>query len=665
MRYWLAEKDPADVINHIEYFHGKSVIWSSNPIAQAWARNTFAYHSPVLEASSWETSLGYEGEQGELVRMMVPQARHLVRQLITLVTKQRVSFRSIAEKRGSDVMQEVKLSNAILEQEADDQNLDARGEDLVESALVEGMGFLKTTWRSDRGEIWTSEGKKPIYSGKPEVASVSVFDCLWSYDQNSWEDQDWVEVRTKKLRWDLIEQFPKLRDRLLALPSAAEGVEEYQSEYEVLTKDDYVWVYELYHRPCATMPKGRLLVYADADTVFYDDVNMYGCIPVRCMMPEPIRRWTLGYPMFSNLMPMQEMLDHSFSAVATNQSAFAVQNVTVPRGSNLGVQDILGMNFISYTPQNVPNGGKPEPLNLTQSSPETFKFIDLLHQHMQQLSNISPAARGEPPPGVTSGTAIATLTANAIEFINSVAKSYNRTMETVGYDIINAYRHFAKVEHIAHVTGRHMNSYSKEFVGKDLDPIKFVKISRINPVMQTLSGRTDLAEKLVQSGLIKNAQDYFSILEGEDISKLTEVEMSENDLIESENERIMDEEPVQALSTDDHPVHVRKHAALLNNPEVRMNSDKIMAIMEHIEEHLQLSKQTDPYLTAMVRTGQAPASPPAGGQGAPGGEVLGGADPSGAPPPDGEQGLVGDSPLPADPAESPAQPAEDLLARGV
>jgi saccharopine dehydrogenase-like NADP-dependent oxidoreductase len=77
-------------------------------------------------------------------------------------------------------------------------------------------------------------------------------------------------------------------------------------------------------------------------------------------------------------MACQEMLDNGLSAIATNQSQFAVQSVAIPRGAGVNVQELGGMRFVSFTPQNVPGGGKPEPLQLSATSPETFKFIDVL-----------------------------------------------------------------------------------------------------------------------------------------------------------------------------------------------------------------------------------------------------------------------------------------------
>jgi hypothetical protein len=129
--------------------------------------------------------------------------------------------------------------------------------------------------------------------------------------------------------------------------------------------------------------------------------------------------------------------------------------------------------------------------------------------------------------------------------------------------------------------------------------------------------------------------EYVAILEGEPLSKLYDTELSEEDLENQENEMLSKGQAVPALATDDHPCHIRSHAGLLNDPMIRMNGEKNGIILEHIMEHYELAKNTDPILTAMVRTGKMPEGammqPGAGPGGPPEGPGM--APPPSAPPP--------------------------------
>ncbi len=647
--YWFSEE--ADKI--AKKLCAKQETWltySSNPIAEAWIRNSIAYYSAISEANDWQSALGYVGEQGELVKMAVPQARSLIRQIVTLVTKQRLAFTSIAEASGSDVMQAVKIASALTEELIQEQKLDKKSELITEQACIWGLSFLKVGWRTDKGTPYAASEQvvedmampQAVYDGDVEISVPTVFDVYFDARIDDFDNVPWAVVRTIKNRWDMIAQFPELESEIMAIPRIIvreSGVRDHSTDLE---SDDMIYVYEAYHKPCPALPAGRMIMYSDDRTIYFDGQNRYGCIPLIPVRPEPIHKSGYGYPILSNLLPCQEMYDHSLSAIATNQSATAVQQILCPRGADISSQDVGGLNFVFFTPQNVDGGGKPEPMQLTQSAPETFKFAEVLKGYMLEISGINSAVRGAPPPGVTSGTAIATLTANSLEFMSSLQKSVDMALEGAITLALKTYMEFADVPRSILVTGKNNMAYGYEFTGKDLKAIKKVKINRSNPLMGTIAGRSDIAEKLLQTGLIKSPQQYFRIIEGAPTEELYRQELSETDLQVSENEALMRGEQVLVLATDDHPAHIQYHNMLLNNPEIRKNGQMVGAILQHIEEHNALAQTTDPALQAMVRTGKIPKMAPA--QAMPTGPVM------------PEQG-------PAEKTAEPAPTAEDNLGR--
>jgi len=217
---------------------------------------------------------------------------------------------------------------------------------------------------------------------------------------------------------------------------------------------------------------------------------------------------------------------------------------------------------------------------------------------------------------------------------------------------INAYRRFASIPKMVSITGKQNQTINKEFLGKDLDPVKAVKISVINPIMQSTAGRVDIAEKLLAQGMIKNAEDYIAILDGAPLSRMTKGVLSEVDLVELENEKMGEGQEVQALATDKHSYHINEHKTLLNDPQVRGNDQMVQIVLNHVLQHLQLEKETDPMLKAIIATGQAPMMPP--------GPPMGG-PPMGAPPtpPDGGVG-----PVMGEGTNEASESSKDLLGRG-
>lgn len=649
--YWL-EKDPDEIVSHLEGFHNHWVNWTGAPFKQMWLRNYIAYYSPVLHPGSWDTSLIFEGVQGELIRFYTPKARTLIRQLTSIVTKQRLSFQASAA-RGSDTntMNQVKLANALADQIVRDQRLDNKVDQLVEGSLVTGVWFTKATWRTDYGDDYITDDRgNKIKNGDVEISTLSPFNVFYNTSL-PWDQQPWVECRVRRNRWDLIAEFPKLEEELLAVPSVTEQRGPHNWVDNQLPDDDIVYVYEFYHKPTPSMPEGKMLIYCDEKTIMYgdeDSKNIYGCIPIEANFPELALDSGLGYSRLTDLMGSQEMYDNSLSAIATNQSSFAVQNIAIPRGSNVNVNELAGMNFVEFTPQQgVAGGGKPEALQLSQTAPETFKFADKLEVVMQEMSFLNGAMTGNLPAGVSSGTAIATLSANSIEFITGISKSYSLCMEKTIMHAINAYQRFAAVPRRVTLGRKNGQENITEFTREDIGDVSGVRIETTNILLQSMAGRLEVGEKLMSMPR-EMWPEYTAILEGRPLSDIYKGDIAEVDLIAQENEVMEGGEVVPAIATDDHARHIQKHAECLADVRVRQNSQAVSVILNHIQEHYSLLKQGDPVLMGIMQTGQVPE---------------GGLQPAPPPgPPPGGNPAMGEAPPMDRPQRSPRDLPEDVPA---
>ena len=660
--YWL-HKSSSEVASYMSDYDSTWYSLTGNTFRQAWIRNYIAYYSPLVNQSGWDTSLLFQGVQGELIKMYTPKARVYISKTVSILTKQRLAFQAMCQTRGGDVVETAKLANALSDQIIDTQRLDLKVRQALECAMVTGCGFFETIWRTDRGQPWSrDEQGNLIFTGGVEITTPTIFDVTYDVLSPYWETMSWCKTRVIDNRYDLIAQFPHLETEILALPS----IREYNSTSSWLDRsldnDDLVYSNRLYARPSAALPKGRLMIYGDEKTIYTDGINIYGTIPVEPLMPETMLGTAIGYPLLSNLLPSQEMYDNSISAIATNQAQFAVQSVTIPRGSNVNVNELNGMRFIAFTPQNVPGGGKPEPLQLSQSAPETFKFIEMLDKNQQDLSGIGGILQGNPPPGVTSGTAIATVTANALESNDGPGKAYSICLEKTMMHAVNSFRLFAKIPQQISYKGRNGSVRHDNFTGEQLAGISGIKMIATNPMMQTISGRVEIATQLMQIPQ-EFWPKYTSIIEGRPLQEIYQPQLSSEDLIQTENDALMRGEPAQALATDDHPAHIQAHAGLLNEMSVRSNGHSVQNILNHMMEHYNLAKTTDPELSAMVRTGKMPDIPQ---QQAPTGPPPGppaGGPPHGAPP--GIENTIAGPPgaLQALATAKTAEPAHDLLDR--
>ena len=638
--YWFADPEVKDVVSKFIEYDDPATGWVTNPFFPIWYRNFFIYFSTVIEPQTWESGLIFKGKQGELIKVLVPMAKSLIQQIIDTATKQRLAFMCMSDSTSQNVIETSRLGSALIKQVVREQKVDLKWSQSLENEMVTGLGFLYVKWRTDKGPLWSTmpsgggpaapqqpmepmdgmdgigggtstpppmESQVPIYKGDVEITVPTVHDILFDPNIPDPDDWEWVRVREIHNKWNLIAQFPQMKEELINLPSLRTSMAgSYTTGSYCPTDDDMVYIYAVYHRPTPALPKGRIVVYGDIDTILFDGDNFYGELPVYVSRGRAIPLSGYGDPFFSQLIAAQEMLDTMVSAMCTNNATFAVQSVVHAKGSGLQVEQILGMNFIGYQPENIPGGGKPEALQLTQSAPETFKLADLLEKYLMDLSRVNAALRGNPPSGVTSGTAIATLTATAIESVEAVTKASRLNLKRAMMGALNCYRRFGSVKRDIEISGIGDQTTTKQFLGKDLDPIRSIELQEVNPLMQTQSGRVEISKDLMANGMIRNMKGYFSILNGAPVTEIYKDELGQEDLVNRENEHMMRGEPIRMINTDDHAYHMMLHASALNDPKIRMNDEIVTPFLAHIEEHFMALKNMDPMMAGVIMTGKMP-----------------------------------------------------------
>jgi hypothetical protein len=564
-------------------------MFSSVGIANVWNRNTEVYYR-----NSLIDILNFTGEQGELIGMSVPQARSLVRQMISIITKQKLQFAAKMRSRDYTAFGNGQIAESLANQLVKDQSLNEKIDRLAELTYLHGQCFWHVTWDSDAGRRVDNGMEAPAMSGDVNIQVASAKYVYYDWNEEDWNNLHCVTVAKRMNRWDLIAQHPEMEDELRKIPNFNRILNGFTTTIasfdDTLTRtDDLILVYYYYHKPTPAVPQGRMVILCSEKCVLYDGANVYECLPVIPCIPEKLDDFLLGYPQFSNLAPLQEMLDINFSTMATNQSAFGVQSVLNPRGSNIDITEIYGMRWIDYTPQGNDGGGKPEPLQLTRSAPEIMDGIKIYIDNLGTLANINSALRGTPPPGVTAGNAIATLTANSIEFFSSFSKAIFASIEQAITLAVKFYKMLGAEEQLTVVSDGNI-SYLKEFKASDLREFDRVSLEITNPLMNTIAGRRDQAEILLNKGLIKDIGDYFMVLEGEPPKRLWNAELNESALIQKENDDLTKGIPCPVLYTDNHALHIEKHKDILRNPEIRRNGN-IQEILNHMEQHEQFISQ--------------------------------------------------------------------------
>lgn len=612
---YFARKEAKDVVTFLEE-QCFDLVRSRTEYWEMLRRNFKAYYSNNIfgdELRMEDSALAFRGERGELIKVTVNQARTLTKQFIGIVGKQRLAFEAIASTTESSVLDNSRLENAILENMVDDKKLDIIADNALEMSMVLGSAYLAVTWDASKGYAFGAdlEAGELLMSGDVQFEVFSPFDVYFDHFAKSFGDLDWIVLKRRLNKADLIALHPEIEEELSSY-SADSDYDEFQSYVfnEYGENENMVCVYEFYHKPTAAMPKGRLTAFVNKDIVVFDGENPYECLPVSQLMPETVINTMLGYPMFSELLPLNEMLSSSMSTIASNQAAFGVQSVLIPKGSDINVTDIGNLKFINFTPQNAQGGGKPEALQLVKTPSEIFQFADMLHKHLVEISGLNGAIRGTPPAGVTSGVALSALATNAIEFAQGATRAYSICLEHAALIAMKAIRKFATEEQVVFMVGRNKETIAKKFKGSDLKDLYKVRLRMSNPLAKTAGGRITMTEQMLANGLIKTPEEYFSVLQTGNIEQIMESSVDEKSLIKAENDKLTDGGMPIAISMDSHARHIFEHRALLFNPNVRESSELTQRVLTHILEHVELAKQTDPFIMAIIETGRLPQLPP-------------------------------------------------------
>lgn len=566
--------------------------------------NSFrCYYGIFGDGSSHQ--LQFTGEQGEFTQLSVNHYQNIGKHILNNTTSNRPALEAMATNTDAKSLTQAILANDLLDYYLVEKRLEEYLVKCAEQAIVFGEGYVKVEWDSTAGEpyAFNEELNTYVYEGDIKFNNVSIYDVIRDTSREN-QDHDWIVVRSDKNRYDLMAKYPEFKQQIEAVPSKDTYKQTMNNFTGFGDETDQISVFEFFHKRSDAMPEGRYMIIVAQDAVLYDGPMPYRFIPVFRMTPGDIIGTPLGYTPMFDLIPIQESINGLYSTILTNQNAFGVQNIMMPRGSNISANQLEGgLNIIEYDP----NIGKPEALNLTKTPPEIFSFISTLEQKMETLSGINSVARGNPEASLRSGNALALIQAQAIQFSTGMQQSYIRLIEDVGTAIIKILQDYADAPRVAVIAGKSKRSYVKEFKGEDLLAINRVKVRVSNPLAKTTAGRSEMANNLLQMGIIKTPQQYFMVLQTGSLDVMLEGEQAELLAIRTENEYLADSQQVPVIDTDNHQMHIQEHKAVIADPEMRKNPAIVQTVLAHIQAHIDALKTVDPNLLQLL--GQQPLAP--------------------------------------------------------
>lgn len=559
------------------------------------------YHGQMYESVGSGHKVTFGGVQGELSQVPVNHFRNLAQHIYVMITSNRPIMEARALNTDYKSLSQATVANGILDYYMRERKLENCLKKAVEMSIVLGAGYVKMEWNSTEGEIfdYDEETNQPVYQGDVVFTNLSPLDVVVDGTKETWNNE-WVLVRSFQNRYNLMAKYPELADKIKGLPSKSD-LARYRLGVWSNDETDDIPVYEFFHKRTEAVPDGRYLLFVTDDIILMDANMPYREIPIYRIVPSEIMGTPYGYTPMFDIYPIQETINSLYSTIMTNQNAFGVQNVFVPRGADISFASIEGgMNIIEADQP-------PQAVNLTQTPEEIFKFLEVMIQSAETISGVNSVARGNPEKNLQSGNALALVQSMSLQFISGLQQSYVQLVEDVGGSLIDMLKDFAAAPRVVQIVGKNNRPYLKEFTGEDISSISRVVVDLGNPLSRTTAGRVQMAEQLLQMKLLKNPEQYFQVMNTGRLDVTFQGEQGELLLIQRENEKLLAGEKVVATALDQHQQHILEHKNVINDPDLRENVELIQNVQDHVQEHLDFLRNTDPALLQLI--GQQPIPP--------------------------------------------------------
>jgi len=575
-----------------------------------WRCFNYYYTAGVTTASVNRT-----GDHSEYSKIMISDFRNLLQHQLLLATNNRPAWDCKAVNNDYRSKTQCILGNALLDYYLKEDGIEDLLVAAVEKSLYSGEGFVEVAWNIDKGEEISDGQGNSVRTGNIDLNSYSTLEVIRDILCEKFEKNNWLILRKQVNRYDLAAAYPDYYDKIVNLPSVFESMQAwdippYKNRGQLnITDSDQVILWTLYCKKTNSNPDGRFVEFTDDDSFVLTDVPLpYEEIPVHRVASSNWNGSCFGYSIAFDLAPIQEAENTLFSTALTNNKAFGVQMISVESGTNISASELSDGLAVIERPQGTQ---PPQGINLTASSPELYNFLNQLQQKQEVISGVNSVVRGDPTGALrgNSGAALALVQSQSVQFMNGLVASYNQLLENVGNSMIRRLQKFCQLPILAEIVGKNNKTLIQEFTGEDINLINRVQVQAANPITKTLAGKINLADTLLQSGIIKTSDDYLMVLQTGNLQPMIHGETSELLLITDENEKISAGEVPNAIYSDNHVLHIKEHNTVGSSTEARENPEIIQAMLSHCQQHIDLLRNTDPELLQIL--GQQPLQPKA------------------------------------------------------
>lgn len=629
--YWAAEDTLAcadEIIQRVDDYYEFCM---SKGFFSLW-RNSFYSYNPN-RYNSGRTLLG--GESNEFRVLQVNHYRNLIEHIQNLTITDRPVWKAVATNSDSRSQKQCVVAEGLLDYIMRSKRVERHIRDATRFSLLFGSGFVMQTWDPAAGKPVAADGQDTQHEGDLHFNSLQPVDIIIDPNLSSYSTRSWLIARTYQNKYDLAAKFPEYADVITSTqPYMMENKNHYLGS-QFLDKSfdsDQIAVLNFFHEKSSALPNGRQMILLADGTALVDSPLLYDHIPIHRISPGDQVGSPMGQSVAFDLLPVCEMIDGTYSQILSVNEAYSIPKLILRHGSDIQPETLsTGIQVIKCSV-----GEEPKIMEMPTAEQGLYDAINMLERLLETLSGVNSVARGNPEKSLQSGSALALVESMAIQFHSPLQQSYIQLLEDVGTGSLQILQDYASTPRVVQIAGlRNKSIVQQSFSNKDIDSIARVTIQAGNPMSKTTSGKLQIAQELLKTGVIKTGQEYLQVLQTGNIDPLIQGDTAILLNVATENELLLGGSDIPVFFTDDHAFHISEHNALASDPAVRMEPELFAKIAKHITEHI--SMLSDPaYQNYRIITGQQtlplpgqPIQPPGPGTAGPAGpEPLPGPLPS-------------------------------------
>lgn len=634
LTYWAAapvEDIAAEIVERVEAYYkpldqaGLLALWRS-------AHAHFYSRGPAGHMGSQIVEFGQDGSK---LGVKSNQLRSITRYILSSTTSDKVAIKPRAINTSAQAMAQIPAAGKLIDYYHNVKDFQEVVVRVALRALLYGTGYLWTNWdlitaptapEEPDPNAPEQEQAKPPAPGDLVYRALSPLEVVKDLDRGD-SDHDWYIIRRRRNKYDLAASVPALADKILDiqddfLPVAlVNQIDFWRPNMNSGVDSDHIYEYHLIHRKTPAMPQGRYCILAGEDVIVFDGPLPYRDLPIDVMTPEEYEGMgDNGYSSVWDLIGLQDIYDSLLSGAVTNFDAFAHSDILIPEGVEIGVEEIRdGLSVIRY-----PAGefNKPEVLQKFSLREEMFKLKDWVRGDMEIIPGVNATARGEPGANLKSGAAMALIEAQAIHFQSGMVRSVAALVARASTRTLRIVQDFADPKMVAQIVGENDPDAISAYLTDRLSLIDRFEAEQVSPVFKSAAGRTEIANNMLNQGLVKTPAEYAEALETGRIDTITDPLRQSHLFAESVREALLKGPPVgprpdgqlcvptlRAVITDNPALLMVAAKSVLDSVENRQNPKIVQATTAYIMDLLLTWRSAPPDL--LIALGIQPAGMPA------------------------------------------------------